>query len=595
MKKLKLFSLALMALFATNLWAADPDIAFEIPVSGATKADYFKGWNIGTSVVTLSATMDLSSNDSHQNISITSNAGNLNANYISIKVTTGSETIDSIAVYAGGSGNNKGIKAPVIGWTTGYAEQETTANSLDYFEFTSASSGGGKIDNADWYLVDLSGDNIKEARIYKKLSKNQVQIEGETTSVDLGSGETIRIWGMKIWLKAATPSITAFSVAGVDATIDQDLKTITAMVPNDTEGWPNLTPSVTIGGSATGYTPSGAQDFSAGAINYTVTDGTNNVTYAVTITRAEACENPVITTDLSTGEVKYIQNTTASALSIEATGKNLTYQWYSNTTNSTEGATSLGTSAQTESYTPSTADLGTVYYFCVVSSGICTTTSAITPITIKMPRTTGWVIYDGMTDESFTSGSIEYNSVTVNYTVVGNSMLSAGDVEKRNKDNQFNDYTYPNAVRIEKHNPEAETPVNAYVSFTIPTNYQATKIILAVAYAGGSRNVVLATSAVTAVDADDVIASLHTGGNSEKIFDATYTPASALAAGTYYILTPVGGSWNIFHLQLLIEPASATSLDNTEDAVKAVKVLRDGQIFIEKNGHVYNVFGACIK
>ena len=104
MKKLKLFSLALMALFATNLWAADPDIAFEIPVSGATKADYFKGWNIGTSVVTLSATMDLSSNDSNQNISITSNAGNLNANYISIKVTTGSETIDSIAVYAGGSG-----------------------------------------------------------------------------------------------------------------------------------------------------------------------------------------------------------------------------------------------------------------------------------------------------------------------------------------------------------------------------------------------------------------------------------------------------------------------------------------------------------
>lgn len=38
-----------------------------------------------------------------------------------------------------------------------------------------------------------------------------------------------------------------------------------------------------------------------------------------------------------------------------------------------------------------------------------------------------------------------------------------------------------------------------------------------------------------------------------------------------------------------------TAIDNTEDEVKAVKVLRDGQIFIEKNGHVYNVFGACIK
>ena len=39
----------------------------------------------------------------------------------------------------------------------------------------------------------------------------------------------------------------------------------------------------------------------------------------------------------------------------------------------------------------------------------------------------------------------------------------------------------------------------------------------------------------------------------------------------------------------------ATALDNTDASVKAVKVLRDGQIFIEKNGHVYNVFGTCVK
>ncbi len=38
-----------------------------------------------------------------------------------------------------------------------------------------------------------------------------------------------------------------------------------------------------------------------------------------------------------------------------------------------------------------------------------------------------------------------------------------------------------------------------------------------------------------------------------------------------------------------------TSLDNTTDEVKAVKYFKDGQLFIEKNGHVYNVFGACVK
>ena len=41
--------------------------------------------------------------------------------------------------------------------------------------------------------------------------------------------------------------------------------------------------------------------------------------------------------------------------------------------------------------------------------------------------------------------------------------------------------------------------------------------------------------------------------------------------------------------------ADPTALDNTDASVKAVKVLRDGQIFIEKNGHVYNVFGTCVK
>lgn len=38
-----------------------------------------------------------------------------------------------------------------------------------------------------------------------------------------------------------------------------------------------------------------------------------------------------------------------------------------------------------------------------------------------------------------------------------------------------------------------------------------------------------------------------------------------------------------------------TALNNTADEAKAVKYFKNGQIFIEKNGHVYNVFGACIK
>ncbi|WP_431243373.1 hypothetical protein ACQ9BO_01495 [Flavobacterium sp. P21] len=50
----------------------------------------------------------------------------------------------------------------------------------------------------------------------------------------------------------------------------------------------------------------------------------------------------------------------------------MTYQWYSNTTPSTTGGTSLGTSngANTATYTPQSGTVGTLYYYCVIS-GTC--------------------------------------------------------------------------------------------------------------------------------------------------------------------------------------------------------------------------------
>lgn len=78
------------------------------------------------------------------------------------------------------------------------------------------------------------------------------------------------------------PSIESFEVAGVSAAIDQTEKTITATLPFGTD-ITALTPTVTTGGSATGYSPAGAQNFTNPVV-YTVTDGTNNVEYTVTLT-----------------------------------------------------------------------------------------------------------------------------------------------------------------------------------------------------------------------------------------------------------------------------------------------------------------------
>lgn len=49
------------------------------------------------------------------------------------------------------------------------------------------------------------------------------------------------------------------------------------------------------------------------------------------------------------------------------------------------------------------------------------------------------------------------------------------------------------------------------------------------------------------------------------------------------------------HMSVTIPDPSATAIDNTVVSEKAVKVLRNGQLFIEKGGKTYNVLGTVVK
>ncbi len=75
-----------------------------------------------------------------------------------------------------------------------------------------------------------------------------------------------------------------------------------------------------------------------------------------------------ITASPSTSPVSTCINGTAfSALTVTATGTSPSYQWYSNATSSTSGGTMVGTNSN--SYTPVNTSAGSLYYYCVVSSG----------------------------------------------------------------------------------------------------------------------------------------------------------------------------------------------------------------------------------
>ncbi len=139
----------------------------------------------------------------------------------------------------------------------------------------------------------------------------------------------------------------------------------------------------TVSGNADEYWESTANTSSAlGSETGTI----DKLPMAVQVTVTPACSNPNITTQPSASTQTICQSGSATALSVTATGTTLTYQWYSNTSNSNSGGTSIS-GATSSSYTPSTSTAGTLYYYCIVESqGGCPVTSSVSgAIVINAP------------------------------------------------------------------------------------------------------------------------------------------------------------------------------------------------------------------
>ena len=106
-----------------------------------------------------------------------------------------------------------------------------------------------------------------------------------------------------------------------------------------------------------------------GKMNVTIEvgkDGLGSSKYNVVLEKKPVGDTPAIITQPKAED--YIVKDEASAMSVLASAKGkLTYQWYTNTTDSTEGATAIE-GATEASYTPATDKIGTAYYYCVVTN-----------------------------------------------------------------------------------------------------------------------------------------------------------------------------------------------------------------------------------
>lgn len=98
----------------------------------------------------------------------------------------------------------------------------------------------------------------------------------------------------------------------------------------------------------------------------------------VTLTAQWTCTDPTFDTDLSTTQVDYEKDASATALTVAASANSGTigYQWYSNDGNDYTTPTELE-NCTTATYTPLTTSAGTTYYFCVATNktGSCTNTT----------------------------------------------------------------------------------------------------------------------------------------------------------------------------------------------------------------------------
>lgn len=157
---------------------------------------------------------------------------------------------------------------------------------------------------------------------------------------------------------------------------DQGMYSLTSTIgPNydQTGKWELLAENVAA--SATSYSGS----FSEGTYAVVHRDLAYNYSIPAYVTLGAACVPPTITTHPQ--DATYSQGALATALTVEASGTSLTYQWQESSDNS--NWTNIANEITT-SYTPSTSVTGTKYYRCVVTeSNDCSTNSNAATITVN--------------------------------------------------------------------------------------------------------------------------------------------------------------------------------------------------------------------
>ncbi len=195
---------------------------------------------------------------------------------------------------------------------------------------------------------------------------NNYYSSGVSTSVTIPSACT----GPTVTTNTTATGI-GLQTATVKGTITDGTCTVTASgIAYGTSANPTTGKSVSytsgteFSASLTGLTPGTTYYYRTYATTASGTEYGSEYSFTTT-----ACTAPSSVTSTQMAAANYCKGATATALKVTGSGgvTPYTYQWYSNTTASTTGGTSIG-GATSQTYTPPTSTAGDKYYYCVVKS-----------------------------------------------------------------------------------------------------------------------------------------------------------------------------------------------------------------------------------
>jgi len=119
---------------------------------------------------------------------------------------------------------------------------------------------------------------------------------------------------------------------------------------------------------------------------------------------------PIIT--VNPVSTSYVTGASAKALSVTATGTGtLYYEWFSNSSTSTDGAVSVqAKAADASTYTPSTSSAGTTYYYCAVTDDNGTTNSDFAAIRVSAAAAPSAITVTGLSSTARGADAITLNA-----------------------------------------------------------------------------------------------------------------------------------------------------------------------------------------